>query len=129
MLKALVAKIEGNGDFTKLKISVWNTPWMPQDEDAMANRVQQLTFASILSQKGAREELGLQYTGDEAQIRKEQEDKLYRETYIRLKAEAQARKDFGIDNTANDVVVDKTEPNPVAEANELKVDNRAPNRP
>lgn len=129
VLKALVAKIEGNGDFTKLKISVWNTPWMPQDEDAMANRVQQLTFASILSQKGAREELGLQYTGDEAQIRKEQEDKLYRETYIRLKAEAQARKDFGIDNTTNDVVVDKTEPNPVAEANELKVDNRAPNRP
>lgn len=133
VLKALVAKIEGNGDFTKLKVSVWNTPWMPQDEDAMANRVQQLTFASILSEKSAREELNLQYTDEEKQIRQEQEDKLYRETYIKLKAEAQARKDFGLEQTANDVVVDKTdgkekddeEPKPDAE----KTDNRFPNKP
>ena len=133
VLKSLVAKIEGNGDFTKLKVSVWNTPWMPQDEDAMANRVQQLTFASILSEKSAREELNLQYTDEEKQIRQEQEDKLYRETYIKLKAEAQARKDFGLEQTANDVVVDKTdgkekddeEPKPDAE----KTDNRFPNKP
>ena len=95
VLKALVAKIERDSEFTKLKVSVWNTPWMPQDEDALANRVQQLTFASILSQKSGREELNLQYTDEEKQIQKEQEEKLYRETYIRLKAEAQARKDFG----------------------------------
>ena len=133
VLKSLVAKIEGNGDFTKLKVSVWNTPWMPQDEDAMANRVQQLTFASILSEKSAREELNLQYTDEEKQIRQEQEGKLYRETYIKLKAEAQARKDFGLEQTANDVVVDKTdgkekddeEPKPDAE----KTDNRFPNKP
>ena len=46
VLKALVAKIERDSEFTKLKVSVWNTPWMPQDEDALANRVQQLTFPS-----------------------------------------------------------------------------------
>ena len=129
VLKALVAKIEGNGDFTKLKVSIWNTPWMPQDEDAMANRVQQLTFASILSEKSAREELNLQYTDEEAQIRKEQEEKLYRETYIKMKAEAQARKDFGLEATAEDIVVDKTD-NPTQTNTDLeKPDNRFPNKP
>lgn len=129
VLKALVAKIEGNGDFTKLKVSVWNTPWMPQDEDAMANRVQQLTFASILSEKSAREELNLQYTDEEAQIRKEQEEKLYRETYIKLKAEAQARKDFGVEATAEDIVVDKTDDSTQTKTDTEKPDNRFPNKP
>lgn len=129
VLKALVAKIEGDGDFTKLKVSVWNTPWMPQDEDAMANRVQQLTFASILSEKSAREELNLQYTDEEAQIRKEQEEKLYRETYIKLKAEAQARKDFGVEATAEDIVVDKTDDSTQTKTDTEKPDNRFPNKP
>lgn len=129
VLKALVAKIEGNGDFTKLKVSIWNTPWMPQDEDAMANRVQQLTFASILSEKSAREELNLQYTDEEAQIRKEQEEKLYRETYIKLKAEAQARKDFGVEATAEDIVVDKTDDSTQTKTDTEKPDNRFPNKP
>lgn len=129
VLKALVAKIERDSEFTKLKVSVWNTPWMPQDEDALANRVQQLTFASILSQKSGREELNLQYTDEEKQIQKEQEEKLYRETYIRLKAEAQARKDFGLDNTANDVVVDKDDDTPQDKPDAQKIDNRFPNKP
>ena len=129
VLKALVAKIEGNGDFTKLKVSIWNTPWMPQDEDAMANRVQQLTFASILSEKSAREELNLQYTDEEAQIRKEQEEKLYRETYIKMKAEAQARKDFGLEATAEDIVVDKTDNPTQTKIDTEKPDNRFPNKP
>lgn len=129
VLKALVAKIEGNGDFTKLKVSLWNTPWMPQDEDAMANRVQQLTFASILSEKSAREELNLQYTDEEAQIRKEQEEKLYRETYIKLKAEAQARKDFGLEASAEDIVVDKTDNPTQTNTDTEKPDNRFPNKP
>lgn len=129
VLKALVAKIEGNGDFTKLKVSIWNTPWMPQDEDAMANRVQQLTFASILSEKSAREELNLQYTDEEAQIRKEQEEKLYRETYIKMKAEAQARKDFGLEATAEDIVVDKTDNPTQTNTDTEKPDNRFPNKP
>lgn len=129
VLKALVAKIEGNGDYTKLKVSVWNTPWMPQDEDAMANRVQQLTFASILSEKSAREELNLQYTDEDVQIRKEQEEKLYRETYIKMKAEAQARKDFGLDATAEDIVVDKTVNSTQTKTGIEKPDKRFPNKP
>lgn len=126
VLKALVAKIEEDDRYTKLRVSVWNTPWMPQDEDAIANRIQMLKFADLISAKSGREELNLQYTGEEAQIRAEQEDKIYRETYIKLKAEAQARKDFGIESTANDVVVDevKTEENPAEEAATPKIDNR-----
>lgn len=130
VLKSLVGKIESEGErYDKLKISVWNTPWLPQDEDATANRVQQLTFASILSQESSRQEMNLQYTGEAEQIKKEQEDKIYRETYIRLKAEADARKDFGINNTANDVVVNKIEDNPSKKEYIPKVDNNAPNKP
>lgn len=131
ILKGLVGEIEGDVErYGKLKISTWCTPWMPQDEDALANRVQQLTFASILSQKSARDELRLQYTNDEMQIRKEQEEKIYRETYIKLKAEAQARKDFGLESTANDVVVDKVdETNKDKDIPQQNVDNQAPNKP
>lgn len=126
---ALVGKIEGEGErYSKLRISVWNTPWLPQDEDALADRATKLLYASVLSAKGAREELNLQYVDDENQIRKEQEEKIYRETYIKFKAEAQARKDFGIEETANDIVVDKVPDN--ADDNPFKpgIDNKAPNK-
>ena len=129
VLKRLVAKIEQDDTYNKLKISVWNTPWMPVDEDAQADRATKLIYASVLSQESAREELNMQYTKEAEQINREQEEKIYRETYIKLKAEAQARKDFGELNTANDIVVTeenaKTD-NPDANA---KVDNNAPVRP
>ena len=127
VLKALVAKIERDSEFTKLKVSVWNTPWMPQDEDALANRVQQLTFASILSQKSGREELNLQYTDDAKYVREEAEEELYRKTFIPKKAEAEAVKEFGLTNTATDVVVDKVEDknNPDKAEKSPKIDNNA----
>lgn len=126
ILKKLVAKIEQDEAYAKLRISVWNTPWMPVDEDAKANRVQQLTYASIISQQSAREELNLQYTDEARKIEREQEKKIYRETYIKLKAEAQARKDFGVENTAQDVIVDKT--TKTENPNKPAVDNNAPNK-
>ncbi len=130
ILKQLVGKIEDDiKRYGDLKISVWNTPWMPQDEDAKANRVQQLTLTSILSQKSAREELNLQYTDEENQIRKEQEEKIYRETYIRLKAEAKAREDFGLEQTADDIVIDETGNVNGEKTDVFKPDNRFPNRP
>ena len=55
-----------------------------------------------------------------------QEKKIYRETYIKLKAEAQARKDFGIEDTAQDVIVDKT--TKTEDPNKPAVDNNAPNK-
>lgn len=122
VLLGLVAKIENDEKYRKLKISVWNTPWMPVDEDAQATRVNQSIAYGVLSQKSGRNELNLQYVGEEEQIAKEQEAKIYRETYIKLKAEAQARKDFGFEDTAQDVVVDET----VYGNNDKNVDNNAP---
>jgi len=125
VLKGLCAKIEQDEEYRKLKVSVWNTPWMPVDEDAQANRVNQLTMSGVLSKKAGRSELNVQYNDDDKQVALEQEEKIYRETYIKLKAEAQARKDFGVLDTANDVIVDDKDVKPDAS----KVDNRLPYKP
>lgn len=109
VLKALVAKIEGDGDYTKLKVSVWNTPWMPIDEAAQISNVEKLVYAGILSKENARHELNLQYTDDKKYVAEEQEEELYRKTFIPKKAEADAIEQFGLTDTANDVVVDKVE--------------------
>ncbi|MBD5306091.1 MAG: phage portal protein [Bacteroides sp.] len=127
IIQAHVDCIEkGAGRFSQQRLSVWNTPWLPQDEDAAADRVSKLYYASIISGKSSRSELNLQYPNDEIQIQREQEEKIYRETYIKFKAQAQARKDFGLDQTASEVI-DISEPkdeNPVKPG----VDNRAPNK-
>lgn len=127
VLKALVAKIEGNGDFTKLKVSVWNTPWMPVDEAAQIDNATKLVYAGILSKENARHELNLQYTDDVELVRKEAEEELYRKTFIPKKAEADAIKEYGLGNTADDVVVDKVEDgeNPEEKENKPKVNNQA----
>ena len=127
VLKALVAKIEGNGDFTKLKVSVWNTPWMPVDEAAQIDNATKLVYAGILSKENARHELNIQYTDDAKYVKEEAEEELYRKTLIPKKAEADAVKEFGLTQTATDVVVDKVEgkDNPDKAEKSPKVDNNA----
>lgn len=127
VLKALVAKIEGNPDFAKLKVSVWNTPWMPVDEAAQIDNATKLVYAGILSKENARHELNLQYTDDAKYVKEEAEEELYRKTFIPKKAEADAVKEFGLTETATDVVVDKVEgeENPRKKENEPKVNNQA----
>lgn len=125
VLKALVAKIEGNPDFAKLKVSVWNTPWMPVDEAAQIDNATKLVYAGILSKENARHELNLQYTDDAKYVKEEQEEELYRKTFISKKAEADAIEQFGLGNTANDIVVDEIEENPGEKANKPKIDNNA----
>nr|DAQ74099.1 MAG TPA: PORTAL PROTEIN [Caudoviricetes sp.] len=127
VLKALVAKIESNGDFTKLKVSVWNTPWMPVDEAAQIDNATKLVYAGILSKENARHELNLQYTDDAKYVKEEAEEELYRKTFIPKKAEADAVDQFGLTKTATDVVVDKVEgeENTRKKENEPKVNNQA----
>lgn len=127
VLKALVAKIEGNGDFTKLKVSVWNTPWMPVDEAAQIDNATKLVYAGILSKENARHELNLQYTDDAKYVREEAEEELFRKTFIPKKAEAEAVKEFGLTETATDIVVDKVEGkhNPDKAEKSPKIDNNA----
>lgn len=130
VLKALVAKIEGNGNFTKLKVSVWNTPWMPVDEAAQIDNATKLVYAGILSKENARHELNLQYTDDAKYVKDEAEEELYRKTFIPKKAEADAIEQFGLTETATDVVVDKveSEENPQKKTNQPKVNNQASRR-
>lgn len=126
VLKALVAKIEGNGDFTKLKVSVWNTPWMPVDEAAQIDNATKLVYAGILSKENARHELNLQYTDDAKYVKEEQEDELYRKTFIPLKAKAKATEEFGSTDTAEDVIVtEKDGDNPDKDEKSPKIDNNA----
>lgn len=122
VLMGLVAKVEKDVEYKNLKVSVWNTPWMPVDEDAQATRVNQQIAYGVLSQKSGRSELNLQYVGEEEQIAKEHEAKIYRETYTKLKAEADARRDFGLADTAQDVIVDKIND----DDQKTNVDNKAP---
>lgn len=126
ILKELVGKIEGEGErYSKLRISVWNTPWLPQDESAQIANVEKLVYAGILSRENARHELNLQYTDDVTLTEEEQKKDLYNKTFIPKQAEADAIKEFGLGNTANEVIDVKEEENPGEEANKPKVDNRA----
>lgn len=126
ILKGLVGKIEGDIErYGNLRISVWNTPWLPQDEDALADRVTKLLYAGVISKENARHELNLQYTDDKRLVDTEQEEELYRKTFIPKKAEADAQKQFGLVETANDVVVDEVDDNPDKKEKSPKVDNNA----
>ena len=101
VMKAMTDKIEkGGGRYTRLRTSIWNTPWIPLDEDALADRMCKLSYAGFVSQKNGRREMNFQYIDDEEQIAREQEAKIFREEYIKLKAQAKAKADFGIDATS-----------------------------
>lgn len=126
ILKALVGKIEKEGErYDKLRISVWNTPWLPQDESAQIANVEKLVYAGILSKENARHELNLQYTDDVNLTEEEQKKDLYNKAYIPLKAKADAEKEYGPDDTADEVIEVKEEENPAEKANKPQVDNRA----
>ena len=102
---------------------------MPVDEDSQADIATKLIYAGVLSQKSAREELNMQYTKEAEQINSEQEAKIYRETYTKLKAEAQAKKDFGkfLSETGNtEEEVTKKDVNPDENST---TDNNNPVRP
>ena len=130
ILKAFVDKIqEGGGRYSKLRISVWNTPWLPQDESAQIENATKLVYAGILSKENARHELNLQYTDDVKLAEEEQQKDLYDKTFIPKKAEADAQRQFGLVETANDVVVDKIDDdNPDKKNKSPKVDNNADRR-
>lgn len=123
----LVAKVEKKPEIAKLRISVGQNIWIPANRGEQVDQTTKMIYAGMLSAEAGTHEVDLNYPNDMEQIKREQEDKIYRETYIKLKAEAQARKDFGLEATAEDIVVQE-EDNPVAKDNKPKVDNNAPNK-
>lgn len=125
VFKALVAKIEGNGDYTKIRTSVEQRIWVPQNISENVDNTTKLVYAGILSRKDGASEVDLQYPDSEEQIRKEQEEELYRKTYIPLKAKAKATEDFGPTDTAEDVIVTEKDNNPDKAEKSPKIDNNA----
>lgn len=128
VFKALVAKVEGNGDYTQIRTCVQQRIWVPQNISENVDNTTKLVYAGILSKKDGASEVDLQYPDSEETIRREQEEELYRKTFIPLKAKAEAQEEFGLAETADDVVVDKVEENPVEEENKPKIDNNASRR-
>lgn len=129
VFKALVAKVEGNGDYTKIRTSVEQRIWVPQNISENVDNTTKLVYAGILSKKDGASEVDLQYPGSEEQIRKEQEEELYRKTFIPLKAKAEAQQKYGITDTANDVIVTEKDDNPnKPDTGKPRIDNNASRR-
>lgn len=127
VFKALVAKIEGDGDYTKIRTSIEPITWIPQNTAELVDNTTKMVYAGMLAAEDGASECDLQYPDGAKTIAKEQEEKIYRETYIKLKAEAQARKDFGLEATAEDIVVSEDD-NPDKATKSPKVDNNAANK-
>ena len=129
VFKALVAKIEGDGIYTQIRTSIEPITWIPQNTSELIDNTTKLVYAGIISKEDAASEVDLQYPNGIATIAKEQEDELYRKTFVPLQAKADAEKKFGLVDVANDIIVAETEgTNPVDEANNPKIDNNASRR-
>ena len=130
VFKALVAKIEKNSEYTDIRTSIEQKIWVPQNTSETVDNTTKLVYAGILSKKDGASEVDLQYPDSEKTIAQEQMDELYRKTYIPLKAKAKAEKEFGVSDTANDVIVteEKTPYKPEIDTGEAKVDNNASRR-
>lgn len=105
VLKALVAKVEEEEAYTRLRTSVTINIWVPSNFSEQVENVCKLKYASILSAENARHELDVNYPDDMSIIRKEQDDTLYQSTFVPLKAKHDAQSKFGITDIADDVVV------------------------
>ena len=109
VLKALVANVEGDGEYITLKTSCGNNIWLPKNQAEKVDNTVKLVYAGILSKENARTELDMQYINDSEIINREAETKLYREAYIPAKAKAKAEAEAGgsagsIGDDTNDTV-------------------------
>lgn len=125
VLKALVAKIEGDGAFTKLRLSVGMDVWLPSNDKEVADIQTSLVAFGVKSTKAAAADIGNQWVDDIETVRQERNQKTYDDTYYKLKAEADARKDFGLEDTATETIVTEKEDSKDINPNLPKVDNKA----
>lgn len=95
VLKALVAKIEQDDAYTRIRTSVGINIWVPSNFSESVENVTKLKYAGILSAENARHELDINYPDDMQIVGKEVEEELYRQTFVPLKAKADAKEQFG----------------------------------
>lgn len=126
VFKYLVAKVEGDPEYASLRTSITQNIWVPQNFSENVENTCKLVYADVLSRENARHEIDTNYPDDMAMVMQEKEDKIYLETFAKLKAEAEARKQFGLEDTANDVIVDNTQSKSGTDDNPYnKIDNQA----
>lgn len=128
VFKALVAKIEGNGEYTKIRTAVAQRIWIPQNFAEKVDTVTKMVYAGYLCREDAASEVDLQYPDFMARIAAEQEAELYRKTYIPAKAKAEAEAEFGVPSTKYQVPSVEAEANPLEAMFAPKVDNNAKRR-
>lgn len=130
VFKALVAKVEKNDVYTKIRTSIEPITWIPQNTAELIDNTTKLVYAGILSREDAASEVDLQYPDCAKTIEREREEELYRKTFVPLKAKHDAEQQFGVADVAEDVIVTETDDNAdndnaVADENAPKVDNNA----
>lgn len=126
VFKALVAKVEMDDVYTKIRTSIEPITWIPQNTSELIDNTTKLVYAGVLAKENAASEVDLQYPGGLKSVEKEQAEELYRKTYIPLKAKYDAERQFGVTDVANDVIVtEEKQSNPVDEENKPKIDNNA----
>lgn len=99
VFKALVAKIESDGEYTKLRTSCGINIWLPKNMTEKVDYVTKLVYAGIISKENARVECDLQYVDDADLVRRESDDDLYNKAFVPLKAQADAEKQFGVSSS------------------------------
>lgn len=114
----LVGKVEQNPvEFSKLKVSVGQNIYIPQNEQEKEKMVLDKVYARVLSRKNAMTELESPYIGDYEQIMEEWKNELDIKSRIPATAKAEVDKEFG---TTTNVTTVEEEPDP----NEPDIDNR-----
>lgn len=134
VFKALVAKVEKNGEYTKIRTSIQQRIWVPQNTAELVDNTCKLAYAGIISKEDAASEVDLQYPDSTETIRKEAEEELYRQTFIPLKAKYEAEQQFGVADVADDIIVSEkaSQANPYkqqTDTGEPGVDNNASRKP
>lgn len=121
VLKYLVAKIEKDPEYVKLRVSITQNVWVPQNFSENVDNVTKMKYAGLISAENGRHELDMNYPDDMSIIRKEADEELYQKTYVPLQAKHDAEQEFGITDVADDTIVVEPDDNPTKPG----VDNKA----
>lgn len=140
VLKSLVAKIEQDPEYTKIRCSVGMNIWVPSNFSEQVENICKLKYAGILSAENCRHELDINYPDDINIVDKEAERDLYRKAFVPIKAKYEAEKLYGFSSTNEtddnnaDTPTDEDNPNDYLEkqsnnnAFSPKIDNNATNK-
>lgn len=103
--KHLVAKVEGDPEYATLRTSITQNVWIPQNFSENVENVTKMKYAGMISAENGCHELDINYPDDRKLIINEMAEQLYLQTVVPLFAKLEAQEKYGIQDTANDVIV------------------------